>query len=69
MPSRRARTVVAQPTAPTKPPPVDAQVSWAEFKAVFDEDDDDDGPINISLTNMQAEAAANAAAFESDEDD
>eukprot|EP00326_Haptolina_ericina_P022470 CAMPEP_0181197994 /NCGR_PEP_ID=MMETSP1096-20121128/16359_1 /TAXON_ID=156174 ORGANISM="Chrysochromulina ericina, Strain CCMP281" /NCGR_SAMPLE_ID=MMETSP1096 /ASSEMBLY_ACC=CAM_ASM_000453 /LENGTH=119 /DNA_ID=CAMNT_0023287985 /DNA_START=73 /DNA_END=432 /DNA_ORIENTATION=- len=47
----------------------DGLVSWPEFKAVFDDEDDDEEeqPARLSAV-VEAEAAANAAAFESDED-
>ena len=46
-----------------------AQVSWEEFKQVFDDgDDDEDDGKPISLSSAQAEAAANNAAFDSDDD-
>jgi len=45
----------------------DGFVTWAEFKAAFEEDDDDGQPV--LLTNQAEAAAANAALFDSDDDD
>lgn len=51
-------------TTPWRSAPHGAQVSWEEFQAVFDEDDEDE-TRPVSPTEA---AAINAAAFESDDD-
>ena len=45
----------------------DGLVSWDEFKAAFEDDDEEDAKP-VSLTASAAQQAANAAMFDSDED-